>query len=82
MEDPATGNQALVAGSDPDVAAQIVVRITFTAAGETPTCGSTASTHPTSTPDATLLLGDFEWNEVCFQSVPQGGITGWNLTSS
>ena len=81
MEDPATGNQALVAGSDPDVAAQIVVRITFTAAGETADMWiDPASTHPTSTPDATLLLGDFEWNEVRFQSgVPQGGITGWNF---
>lgn len=81
MEDPATGNQALVAGSDPDVAAQIVVRITFTAAGETADMWiDPASTHPTSTPDATLLMGDFEWNEVRFQSgVPQGGITGWNF---
>ena len=81
MEDPATGNQALVAGSDPDVAAQIVVRITFTAAGETADMWiDPATTHPTSTPDATLPLGDFEWNEVRFQSgVPQGGITGWNF---
>jgi hypothetical protein len=81
IEDPATGNRATVPGTDPDIEAQIVVRITFTGAGETVDMWvDPASTHPTTTPDATLLKGDFEWNECRFQSgASQGGVTGWHF---
>ena len=51
--------------ADPDVAAQIVVRITFYAGETADMWIDPASTHPTSTPDATLLLGD-RVNEVRF----------------
>ena len=81
MEDPATLNRVTVAGSDPDVQALLVCRITFTDNGETADLWvDPASNYPTTTPDATMILGDFDWNEVRFQSgVTMGGPSGWDF---
>ena len=80
MEAPGLG-QAIVAGSSPDTMAQLVVKLTFTSAGETAELWvDPADAYPSTAPDASLALPDFTWNEVRFQSgVPQGGVTGFSF---
>jgi hypothetical protein len=81
MEDPATGTRVLVGGSNIDTVTRVVVRLTFTSTGETADMWlNPASTHPSGTPDASLALGDFAWNEIRLQSGGNnGGTTAYDF---
>lgn len=81
MEDPATGNRAMISGSNVDTVTHVVVRLTFTSAGETAEMWLDPGTnHPTGPAGAVLLLGDFAWNEIRLQSGGNnGGTTAYDF---
>lgn len=81
MQDPSNGNTVLIAGSDIDAVTHVVVRLTFTSAGETADLWlNPGSAHPTGAPDGTLFMGDIEWNEIRLASGGNGGgMTGYDF---
>jgi len=81
MEDPTTGTRAMISGSSVDTVTHVVVRLTFTSAGETAEMWLDPGTsHPTSPAGAVLLLGDFAWNEIRLQSGGNnGGTTAYDF---
>ena len=81
IQEISTTNMALVPGTNCDTAAHLVVRLTFTSAGELAEMWvNPASDHPNTTPDASLALGDFQWNEIRIASGGNnGGMTGYDF---
>ena len=75
------GNRATVAGSNIDQVAQLVVKVTHAVgACQVDLWVDPASAYPTSSPDASLAVADFLWNEIRIQSgANQGGQTGYDF---
>ena len=81
MEDPVTLNRVTVAGSDHGrPGPRGLPHHLHRQRRDRRPLVDPATNYPTTTPDATLPLGDFDWNEVRFQSgVTTGGPTGWDF---
>ena len=81
IADPIGGGVATVPGSNVDQLSTLAVRITFATGGDTIDLWvDPADMHPATTPDATLTVADFEWNELRLQSgANNGGSTGYEF---
>ena len=84
VADPVGGGSFTVPGSDVTLLTDVVVRVTFGPAGDTVDMWLTPATdHPATVPDGTLMVADFQWNEVRIQSGANNGghKEGWCHTS-
>jgi hypothetical protein len=74
-------NRATVPGSNIDQVAQLVVKVTHAVgASQVDLWVDPATAYPTGTPQATISVADYLWNEIRIQSgANQGGTTGYDF---
>ena len=81
LADPSTGNVSTAAGSSVDTLSNLVIKLTYGPNGDLAELWVNPGTdYPTTSPDASLALADYAWNEIRMQSgVNNGGLTGYEF---